>query len=164
MRPSEVLRDLQKAGFRLVAEAGRVVVTPASKLKEQERDLIRRHRDDLLALLTVASPTPLEAPRRAANDEGRPHVPPDARKASRLARMGALGFNEERAEWTAERLQMRDAEEDDRRICIECSHLTERGRCLAAAAGRIKGTDRHHEPVLDLLHRCEGFGLRKGMQ
>ena len=78
--------------------------------------------------------------------------------------MAMLGMDEGKALALADRLELRDMEGDDRRACIECSHLGNGGRCLAAAAGRLRNTDRRHEPVLDLLQRCESFGLRKGMQ
>ena len=61
----------------------------------------------------------------------------------------------------AERLTLRDREGDDRRMCIECSHLGERGRCMAAAAARLPGADRRLEPVPTILQRCEAFGLKK---
>ena len=64
----------------------------------------------------------------------------------------------------AERLARRDLMRNDRRCCVECSHLGNAGRCPAAAAGRLLHTDRRHVPVIDLFQRCEGFGLRKEMQ
>jgi len=78
--------------------------------------------------------------------------------------MSMLGMDEGKALALADRLESRDFDGDDRRACVECSHLGNGGRCLAAAAGRLRNTDRRHEPVLDVLQRCEGFGLRKGMQ
>lgn len=78
--------------------------------------------------------------------------------------MLARGYAPEDAEAMAEALTLRDRQGDDRRICLECTHLGERGRCLAASAGRIRGADRRLEPVPTILQRCEAFGLRKGLQ
>jgi hypothetical protein len=81
----------------------------------------------------------------------------------RQALMLARGYAPEDAEAMAEALTLRDRRGDDQRICLECTHLGERGRCLAASAGRIRGADRRLEPVPTILQRCEAFGLRKGL-
>ena len=73
------------------------------------------------------------------------------------------GYDTDDADDLAERLVLRDAEGDERRLCLECTHLGERGPCLAAAAGRLRGADARYEPVPTMLERCEAFGLRKGM-
>lgn len=82
----------------------------------------------------------------------------------RQSLMLARGYAPEDAESMAEALTLRDRQGDDRRICLECTHLGERGRCIAASAGRIRGADRRLEPVPTILQRCEAFGLRKGLQ
>lgn len=84
---------------------------------------------------------------------------PTATRAPSLARARAGN------QWhdLADLLLVRDRQQDDRRLCIECTHLGERGRCLAAAAGRLAGTDRHHEPVQTILQRCPAFRLQKGL-
>jgi hypothetical protein len=81
----------------------------------------------------------------------------------RQSLMLARGYAPDDAEAMAEALTLRDRQGDDRRICLECTHLGERGRCIAASAGRIKGADRRLEPVPTILQRCEAFGLRKGL-
>lgn len=73
----------------------------------------------------------------------------------------ARGAEYEKAEGLAERLVLRDRQHDDRRLCLECTHLGDRGRCLAAATGRLPGVDRRLEPVPDMLQRCPAFGLRR---
>lgn len=71
--------------------------------------------------------------------------------------------DEDEVEQQLDRLDKRDANGDDLRMCLECSHLLDGGRCLAASRGHIRGADRRLEPVRDLLQRCEAFGLRKGL-
>lgn len=99
----------------------------------------------------------------ASNDAHRADGQPDAMGGTRLARMARLGWAEERADAAADRLAQRDAHGDDRRMCVECSHLGDSGRCVAAATGRLGNVDRRYEPVPDVLQRCEAFGLRKGL-
>ncbi len=79
-------------------------------------------------------------------------------RRSRFARLGRADADE-----LAERLALRDREQDDRRLCLECSYLGERGVCGAARSGRLRGVDSRYEPIPDLLQRCPAFGLRKGM-
>ena len=161
MGAAQVLAHLQAAGFRLHADGDRLTVAPASLLRDDDRDIIRAHKTGLLALLK-GPPEPPETPRRAAKD-----VPgtigPTAATGARLARMARLAWREDKAQAAADRLERRDAEGDDRRMCVECTHLGDSGRCIAAATGRLRNADRRHEPVADLPQRCEAFGLRKGL-
>ena len=161
MGAAQVLAHLQAAGFRLHADGDRLTVAPASLLRDDDRDIIKAHKAGLLALLK-GPPEPPETPRRAAKDVPCTIGPPAATGA-RLARMARLGWAEEKAQAAADRLERRDAEGDPRRMCIECSHLGDSGRCIAAATGRLRNADRRHEPVANLLQRCEAFGLRKGL-
>lgn len=89
----------------------------------------------------------------------------DAEIAAFMARRARFeGLGRVDAEHLAERLTLRDRDGDERRLCLECSWLGSGGRCLAAASGRIPGVDRRLvEPVQTVLHRCVGFGLRKGL-
>ena len=89
---------------------------------------------------------------------------PDAHKfAARVQRFTDRGLTSEAADALAERMAIRDADLDDRRLCLECTYLGAQGRCIAAATGRIPGASRKLEPVQTILHRCEAFGLRKEM-
>ena len=83
---------------------------------------------------------------------------------ARRDRLHRRGYSAGDADDLAERLHLRDRRGDDRRMCVECSHLGDGGRCLAAAMGRLPGTSRRHEPVPTLLQRCEAFGQRKGLR
>ena len=73
------------------------------------------------------------------------------------------GIGADDADDLAERLTLRDREGDDQRICIECSQLSDKGRCIAAATGRLAGADTRLEPVQTILHGCDAFELRKGL-
>lgn len=60
------------------------------------------------------------------------------------------GWPEDRAESWADRLVQRDRERDDRRLCVECSHLLSQWRC------------RKRGPVIaEVPQRCEMFAWQK---
>lgn len=106
----------------------------------------------------------------AANDTGDPSDDAErmteaeaAAFAGRVQRFTERGLMLTDVDKLATRLLQRDRDCDDRRMCLECSYLGTKGRCIAAATGRLIGASRTLEPVPDLLQRCEGFGLRKGL-
>ena len=55
MSATAILHDLERKGFRLWASAtsGGVVITPFSRLTADERNLIRAHKAELIAVLTI---------------------------------------------------------------------------------------------------------------
>lgn len=74
---------------------------------------------------------------------------------SRLARFTDKGLSYGDAERMVEKLVIRDREGDDRRLCLECSHLQGSWRCgnhVRAGVGR----DLPFELVL-MLQRCPGL-------
>ena len=80
-----------------------------------------------------------------------------ARHAFRVRLFTRRGWKPDKAEAWADRLIERDADRDDRRLCIECSALQRTGGCFQAQQGRLQGIDRRLTPITDLLQRCEGF-------
>lgn len=60
----------------------------------------------------------------------------------------------------AEKALMRDADWDDRRMCIECAHLQKDGACFAARQGWLPGP-RHLTPEKTILQRCHRFEWQK---
>lgn len=83
-----------------------------------------------------------------------------ARFTFRLGLFLRRGVPAERAEHLCDRLARRDHERDDRRMCLECSHLQRSGGCFAAGQGWIHGAERRLTPVPDLLGRCEQFAFQ----
>ena len=84
------------------------------------------------------------------------------RFAFRVGLFTRRGMTQPDAETLADRLFERDAERDDRRVCVECAHITadhpRHGRgCFAAQQGWIHGAARNLSPIPDLLLRCEAF-------
>lgn len=78
---------------------------------------------------------------------------------ARAHRFVQRGMDEATAAEVAERLGRRDADRDDRAMCIECAGLSKYGRCLPAQKGAIAGASRDLFPVQTILMRCERFDL-----
>lgn len=79
---------------------------------------------------------------------------------ARLARFTGKGATQAAAESLADRLVIRDREQDDRVLCLECSHLQRSGRCgnWQRAGVAIHARDAQLAPeFLQLLQRCDGF-------
>lgn len=160
MGAAALLAALRADGFTLSLDGDHLLVAPSARLSESYRTQIRQHKPALVSLLCAGTLQTVEGgAHEAANDLGAPVVPEAG--AKRLARFYAIGLDEDAAERLALRLARRDEEGDDRRVCAECSHFSESGRCIAAAVGRLPWADRRLEPEPDRLQRCEGFGLRK---
>lgn len=165
----DLLAHLQGAGFALRAEAGKLVVTPASALTDEARLSIRQHRDALIAALTEARVEP--AVSAAKHDPGpykHAQVLPDvayadtmdeaamARFQARAAHCRRLGFTAHEAACLAEQLHERDVHADYRHLCVECQHYR-RGRCgnhgAAGLATNVVGRD-----LAVMFQDCPGFG------
>ena len=166
MGAPDVLQHLQDAGLHLAVIDGKIIVTPRSKITDDLRQSIKHNRDKLLQALaaTRRSGNPLMTAEQA--DDCHAGAWDDNELTAFTTRVLLLqrrGIEADDADNLAERLTLRDRDGDDRRMCVECSHLGDGGRCLAAAAGRVHGADRRLEPVPTILQRCEAFGLRKGL-
>lgn len=77
----------------------------------------------------------------------------------RLNILSRSGFNVQVAEAMAEKLLARDRDRDDRRMCIECLHLTKR-RCGNWQVAGVALSARDAILPMDLiglLQRCDGF-------
>lgn len=69
-----------------------------------------------------------------------------ARASKRISLFKRRGMTADAAEFTADRLALRDQEHDDRRMCVECASWQQSRTCRGAL------------PVsFDLLARCAGF-------
>lgn len=164
MSAADLLRHLRMSGLTISVDGDRLMVSPSSNLTTPDRENIRAHRGELLRLLT-ATPRPDDPALIARTREsGADWTPVDGEvMKARVVAITRRGFRVDQAEELAEYLMLRDHDGDDRRMCVECSHLGDGGRCLAAARGRLLGAARWLEPVPTILHRCEAFGLRKGL-
>ena len=146
MGAPDLLRHLRDAGFTVVPiDGGGIKIAPSAALTDAHRQAIRDHRAELLSLL---APLPAADPDRwcwpHSDAMNGAELEQFAKRSQQFTRRGS---SVESAEAMADRLAIRDREHDDRRICLECTHLGERGRCIAASAGRIRAPT-------DGLSRC----------
>lgn len=76
--------------------------------------------------------------------------------SARLVRFIGLGLSAEHAERLADRLVIRDREQDDRRVCIECTHV--RAGLLRCANWRQAGIGAPElGDMTERLQHCDGF-------
>lgn len=61
------------------------------------------------------------------------------------------------AEKLADKMATRDFERDDRRVCLECDSWQRGGKCFHVAQGSIPNVSPRHNPVMDVLQRCDFF-------
>ena len=83
---------------------------------------------------------------------------------ARLARFTDKGLSLDDSEALADKLVLRDRDEDDRRVCLECKHFTGHGpgscRCGNWQAAGVAVHPRDTRLAADLvvqLQRCDGF-------
>lgn len=175
MDATDLLNRLRVDGLVLTLTAdGGLHAAPRDALTEPHRAAIRAARDALvLALQAEASCPPPPPPRRSGNPLMTPEPGDDChaggwsdaeieRFMAREARFARLGRAAD-SEHLAERMTLRDRQQDDRRLCLECAALADNRRCGLAAQGRLAGADRRLEPVPIMLQRCPGFTLAPGM-
>ena len=173
MGAADLLNRLRGEGLLLTLTAdGRLHAAPRDALTDEHRAAIRADRDALVRTLQAETSRPAP-PRRSGNPLMTPEQGDDCHaggwddaeievftvREARFMRPGRIGD----AEHLAERLTLRDREQDDRRICLECTSLANNRRCELAAQGRLAGADRRLEPVPTILQRCPGFTLAPGL-
>ena len=175
MDAADLLSRLRGDGLvlRLTAGGG-LHAAPRDDMTDEHRTAIRAARDALVLMLQAeASRQPPPPPRRSGNPLMTPEQGDDCHAGGwndaeievfmvREARFMRLGRVTD-AEHLAERLTLRDREQDDRRLCLECAALADNRRCELAAQGRLAGADRRLEPVPTVLQRCPGFALAPGL-
>jgi len=156
MGARELLHDLADAGLSVSADGDALVIRPASKLTDQMRRALVQAKPELLALLA-----PRSRPHKLARAEAdAAHAEPwdeaaIARFVARVALFMRRGLNATDADDLAERLHLRDVRGDDRRMCLECTHLR-RGRCGNHKAAGLLTAEVSRE-LATTLQRCAGF-------
>ena len=177
MGAADLLNRLRIDGLVLTLTTdGGLHAAPRNVLTDEHRAAIRAARDALVLALqaeTSCPPPPQLPPRRSGNPLMTPKQGDDCHaggwddaeievftvRAARFMRLGRV----DDAEHLAERLTLRDREQDNRRVCLECTSLANNRRCELAAQGRLAGADRRLEPVPTILQRCPGFTLAPGL-
>lgn len=173
MGAADLLNRLRGERLLLTLTAdGRLHAAPRDALTDEHRAAIRADRDALVRMLHAEALHP-PPPRCSGNPLMTPEQGDDCHAGGwddaeievftvREARFMRLGRVDD-AEHLAERLTLRDREQDDRWLCLECTSLANNRRCELAAQGRLAGADRRLEPVPSILQRCPGFTLAPGL-
>jgi hypothetical protein len=155
MGARDLLCELTGAGFHVKAAGDKLVIRPASKLTDGMRAALRDAKPELMALLTGDRPCRL-TPAEADVAHAEPWTEADiGRFTQRVVLFLRRGINATDADDLAERLHLRDLQGDDRRLCLECRHLSGRrcGNPRAAGIGRDLP-----EALVTQGQRCPGFG------
>ncbi|OYT84818.1 MAG: hypothetical protein CFE46_19380 [Burkholderiales bacterium PBB6] len=153
MGAPDLLEHLRLAGVALVAtEDGRIKVTPASALTDVERDSIKAHKAELLALLVCE--VGLDGP----TDDVPVRLP---ESAAREARLIHWGWGPPEAEAIAERLTRSVQDGDDRVTCAaDCAHYRQ-SRCVNFRQAGLSA-DAIARELAVLPQRCRGFAAATG--
>ncbi len=147
MGARDLLADLSGAGITVSAEAGRLVIRPASKLTDTMRAALREAKPDLLALLAGAKADALAAVAWTDADI--------ERFTTRRDRLLRWGWTEPEAERLADRLVRRDREADERVSCADCQHYRP-GHCGNHRRAGLNVADVGRD-LASMLQRCPGF-------
>ncbi len=126
MGARELLAEAAGVGLSVRAEGGRLPIRPASKLTVAMRSALIEAKPELLALPTPKRPHKLTP---AQSDAAHAEPWDDAAWARIVARVALFmrrGIDATDSDDLAERLHLRDAEGDNRRMCLECVHLSVR--------------------------------------
>ncbi len=171
MSAADLLLHLRAAGLRLDVEDGVLLVGPASLLRDDDRNIIRAHKAELLALLnaTPASPNRAEVPLLQA--DSRPYrlsiAESDAAHAdtwddgaiarfqARTRHIRRLGFTEQDGDDLAERLHLRDVHANYRHLCVECRHFRPH-RCGNHRTAGLTAADVGRD-LATMFQDCPGF-------
>lgn len=145
MNPSSILSTLKDAGVTAtLAPPNGVILKPTALVTQHLIDLVKVYKKELLAALK-SSPTGLNLGHDSQQAE------------TRFNQRMALFFDRKDAKELAQRLQRRDRDRDDRRICMECAHFSANTSCRnhkLAEVPQMVGSD-----FSVMLQRCSGFAL-----
>jgi hypothetical protein len=152
MGAPDLLRYLLEAGFTFApAAGGGIRVAPSALLTEDHRQAIRDHRAELLSLL-ARPPDPDRWCWPHSDAMNGAELEQFAKRAQQFTRRGITA---EAAETMADRLVIRDREQDDRRTCLECATYRP-GRCSDHRRAGLQAPDVGRDLAM-LLQRCPGF-------
>ena len=150
MGAPDLLQHLREAGFTVAsADGGGIRVAPSASLTDAHRQAIRDHRAELLSLL---APDPNRWCWPHSDAMNGAELEQFAKRAQQFTRRG---MSDEAAEAMADRLVIRDREQDDRRTCLECTTYRP-GRCGNHRLAGLQAPDVGRD-LATLLQRCPGF-------
>ncbi len=147
-----LLRHLREAGFTVApADGGGIRVAPSGSLTDAQRQAIRNHRAELLSLLTP----PTDPDRWCWPHSDAMNDAELERFAKRAQAFTRREITAEDAEAMANRLVIRDREQDDRHTCLECATYRA-GRCGNHRSAGLQASELGRD-LATRLQRCPGF-------
>lgn len=167
MGAPDLIQWLRFDGFALaLLPSGGLAVQPASKLTDAHREMLRLHRDALVLALSTEPEKRLQTDMGACDPDlhAWPHT--SAMNTSEITAFNGRyhlfverGLAKQLAEELADALVTRDRQRDDRRLCLECSHLRGSDRSWSCCHGHLAGLGTSHIPGEQVvqLQRCNGF-------
>ncbi len=165
MGAPELIQWLRRDGLALaLLPSGGLAVQPASKLTDEHREAIRHHRDALVLVLStdgenLTKPETFDPDRHAWPHTAAMNTAEIGTFTARLHLFTRRGLDDTEAETLADGLVIRDRDEDDRRLCLECLHLKGCGTSWTCNQWRRAGLAVSGVPadVVRLPQRCDNF-------
>lgn len=165
MTPESLVRECEKSGvtIRLAGEALTLTGDPGTV--KVAVDLVRPFKAELVQYLgrlasNDTAPAVDELP--LSGELYRIHpAPASSTTSARVAVFRDRGLNPGDSLAMALRLALRDQERDDRRVCLECAHLSGGGRSWSCSQWRKTGMKGPPTPadLIDIPQRCAGFAV-----
>lgn len=140
MSAETVIEQCRADGLAVTINGGQLVVTGTPEAIDAWRLVLKEHKSELLQYL--------------ASDRPKLYV-------ARIVRFQQHGLSEAGAEPLAQRLALRDAQREERHMCLECAHLygTPTAWRCASRAAPTRGGHAIPPDLVDVLQRCRCFML-----
>lgn len=145
MNVTELLQECRADGVEVTHQTGQVFVSGSADRLTKWRPVLATYKAEILAVIA-----------------GGLHATSRARAALFIQR----GMRAGAADELAMRLALRDRQCDERRVCMECAHLT--GTLRSRRCAQWRKTGMPGPPVsadlVDILQRCRGFETAPDIQ
>lgn len=163
MTPESLIVECRNNGVTLKLAGEALTLSGDPGAVKVAADLVRPFKAQLVQYLgQLASNDPAppagKFPGPGEFDQDHP-VPASTTTTARVAVFRDRGLNADDSLSLALRLARRDGERDDRRVCLECAHLSGGGRSWSCSQWRKTGMKGSATPadLVDILQRCAGF-------
>ena len=166
MTPASLVVECRKSGVTIKLAGEALTLSGDPGAVKVAADLVRPFKAELvqyLGYLAGNDPAPFTS-KLAPAGEHRQERPMPVGTTSRILPVPFTdrGLNQDDAIALAHRLMLRDQQHDERRVCLECMHLSGTAssrRCGQWRLTRAKGPAIPAD-LVDVLQRCRGFTAR----
>lgn len=167
MSPASLVLECRKSGVTIKLAGEALTLSGDPGAVKVAADLVRPFKAELvqyLGYLAGNDPAPAAAELTPSGelDQASSTAPADHTTNARLALFNDRGLNQGDAIALVRRLTLRDDQHDERRVCLECEHMS--GTVNARRCGQWRQTRSKGPPMpadlVDILQRCAGFTAR----